>query len=248
MRKRNRSAVVAAVLLIAACAAPEPGSEAPATESRAEEMHNTLTDAEREAGWELLFDGETLDGWRGYHDPGLPQNWGIEDGTMHRFDSGGDIITRDTFSNFELSLEWKVAEGGNSGIFYLAELGYEGIWESAPEMQVLDDERHADGQSPLTSAGANYGLYAAPRGVVNPAGEWNHARIVVDGDYVEHWLNGKLVVEYVLGSAEWAALVANSKFDQWPDYGTARSGHIGLQDHGDPVWYRNIKIRTTGES
>ncbi|MGB1658763.1 MAG: 3-keto-disaccharide hydrolase, partial [Longimicrobiales bacterium] len=114
---------------------------------------------------------------------------------------------------------------------------------SAPEMQVLDDERHPDGQSQLTSAGANYGLHPAPRGVVHPAGEWNHVRIMVQENRVEHWLNGEKIVEYVIRSPEWAELVAASKFSQWPAYGQADEGHIGLQDHGDPVWYRNIKIR-----
>ena len=240
IQRRCFGPICLSVLLAAsACASPNPSDGASAP------RHNALTAEERDAGWRLLFDGETLDGWRGYHQEGLPGGWRVEDGMLHRFGGGGDIVTRDTYSSFELSLEWKVAEGGNSGIFYLAELGLEGIWESAPEMQVLDDERHPDGQSPLTSAGANYGLYATPRGVVNPAGEWNHARIVVEGDSVQHWLNGVRVVEYVLGSAEWAELVADSKFAQWPEYGTARAGHIGLQDHGDPVWYRNIKIRVT---
>ena len=110
-------------------------------------------------------------------------------------------------------------------------------------MQVLDDERHPDGQSPLTSAGANYGLHPAPGGVVHPAGEWNHIRIVVQNDRVEHWLNGERIVEYVIRSPEWAELVAASKFSQWPAYGRASEGHIGLQDHGDPVWYRNVKVR-----
>ena len=111
---------------------------------------------------------------------------------------------------------------------------------------MLDDAEHVDGADPLTSSGANYALHAAPRGVVRPAGEWNQARIVVQDRHVEHWLNGEKVVEYVLGSPEWKELVANSKFVQWPEYGQARTGHIGLQDHGNPVWYRDIKIRVPG--
>jgi hypothetical protein len=236
----------ALLALIAACAAPEQDAT-PEPQVEAVVEHNTLTDMEREAGWVLLFDGETMIGWRSYYDEGLPAGWRVEDGMLHRFDGGGDLVSSGEYSSFELSLDWKVAEAGNSGIFYLAALGSDAIWESAPEMQVLDDEGHPDGQSPLTSAGANYGLYAAPRGVVKAAGEWNHARIVVDGEHVEHWLNGVMVVEYELGSEEWDYLVASTKFAEWPEYGTARSGHIGLQDHGDPVWYRNIKIRATVE-
>lgn len=237
---------LAAVGLFMTCATSETPETSAISEAPASTTHNSLTDAEREAGWRLLFDGETLDGWRSYYSDDLPGGWRVEQGTLHRFDGGGDIITQDEFANFELSLDWRVAEGGNSGIFYLAALGSDNIFMSAPEMQVLDDAGHPDGQDPLTSAGSNHGLHPAPRGVVKPAGEWNHARIVVDSGRVEHWLNGVKMVEYVLGSVEWTVLVKNSKFNEWPEYGTARSGHIGLQDHGDPVWYRDIKLREIG--
>lgn len=209
--------------------------------------HNTLTEAERAAGWRLLFDGETLDGWRGYHSVDRPAGWTVEDGTLHFADGQGDLITVDQFSDFELSLQWKVSEGGNSGVFYLATTGTGVIYENAPEMQVLDDARHPDGGNPLTSAGANYGLHPAPRGVVKPAGEWNTAGVRVEDGKVEHWLNGQKIVEYELGSADWQERIANSKFAGWPQYGQARTGHIGLQDHGDPVWFRDIKIRVLDE-
>lgn len=194
-------------------------------------------------GWRPLFDGRTLAGWRGYQDTAVPAGWRVEDGTLHRFGPGGDIVTAESFADFELSLEWKVAEGGNSGIFYRAAPGEKQIYFSAPEMQVLDDARHRDGGDPLTSAGAAYGLYPAPRGVVHPAGEWNQARIKIEDGHVEHWLNGQKLLEYTLGSEDWKARVARSKFADWPRYGAAPSGHIGLQDHGDPVWYREIRIR-----
>jgi len=207
------------------------------------QSHNTLTSEERAEGWELLFDGSSLDGWRPYREAGVPVGWAARDGMLVRVSEGGDIVTEREFGDFEFIAEWRVEEAGNSGILYRAALGEEWVYHSAPEMQVLDDERHRDGQDPLTSAGANYGLHAAPRGVVRPAGEWNQARVVVEGSHVEHWLNGTRIVEYVLGSDEWEALVANSKFVEWPAYGRATRGHIGLQDHGDPVWYRNLKIR-----
>ncbi len=157
--------------------------------------------------------------------------------------SGGDLITVDRFSSFELELEWMVEEGGNSGIFFRVTEDHAYPWESGPEMQVLDNARHVDGQSPLTSAGSNYALHGPPEDVSHPPGEWNAVRILVDGDHVEHWLNGVKVVQYTLGSPAWEALVRASKFNEMPDYGRAPTGHIGLQDHGDPVRFRNIRIR-----
>ena len=208
----------------------------------AQEM-NTLSHAEREAGWQLLFDGESLDGWRGYNRPDMPGGWAVEEGLLTRIGPGGDIITEAQFGDFELSIDWRVGPGGNSGIFYRAAEGEELVYHSAPEMQVLDDEGHRDGRDPITSAGSNYGLHAAPRGVVRPAGRWNEARILVRGAHVEHWLNGTKVVEYELRSDEWAEVVRNSKFSEWPAYGQADRGHIGLQEHGDRVLFRNEKRR-----
>lgn len=207
---------------------------------------NRLSPEEEKAGWQLLFDGKTTTGWRGYGSKEMPKGWQVVEGALTRIAMAGDIITTETFDDFELRLEWQVAKGGNSGIFYR---GVEGadpkktpLFYSAPEMQVLDDALHPDGKSPLTSAGASYGLYPAPRGVVRPAGEWNAVRIVVKGDQVEHWLNGTKVVEYLLGGPDWLARVKASKFVEWPAYGKARSGVIGLQDHGDRVAYRSIRI------
>jgi hypothetical protein len=204
---------------------------------------NTLTAEEKAAGWTLLFDGRTTDGWRGYMQQELPGGWQAVDGALTRVERGGDIITTRTFRDFELSLEWRLLEGGNSGVFIRAVEGPALIYHGAPEIQILDDARHRDGRSPLTSAGANYGLHGAPRGVVKPAGEWNHFRIVVRGNHVEQWMNGQKVVEYELGSPEWRALVGASKFAEWPEYGQAEEGHIGLQEHGSFVAFRNIKVR-----
>ena len=204
---------------------------------------NMLTDAEREAGWELLFDGRTTDGWRGYMMDSMPDGWEVIDGELTRTGPGRDIITTEQFENFDLTLEWKVSWGGNSGIFYRAAEGPEQIYMGAPEMQALDDENHVDGKSALTSAGANYALHPAPRGLARFAGEWNFVRIIVNGDHVEHWMNGVRIVAYELGSPDWEARVAASKFNDWPEYGRASTGHIGLQDHGDRASFRNIKIR-----
>lgn len=205
---------------------------------------NTLTDAETKAGWTLLFDGKSLAHWRGYKKDTLPDGWKVEaDGSFCRH-GGGDIVTKEQFGSFELMIDWKISPGGNSGIFYRATEAHGAIYESAPEMQVLDNAKHGDGKNPKTSAGANYALIAPPKDVTKPAGEWNQARLVVDGQRVEHWLNGEKLLEYTLGSPEWAALVKGSKFAGWADYGKAAKGHIGLQDHGDLVWFRNVKIRT----
>ncbi len=210
----------------------------------AQDARNTLTPAERAAGWRLLFDGRTTAGWRGFRRDTMPSGWQVVDGALTRVTPGGDIVTVDTFASFELALDWKVAPGGNSGIFFHVTEDAAAVYETGPEMQVLDDAGHADGRSRLTAAGANFALHPAPPGVVRPAGEWNHARIVVTGAHVEHWLNGVKVVEYELWTPDWEARVKASKFAQWPGYGRARTGHIALQDHGDRVAYRDIKIRS----
>jgi hypothetical protein len=208
-----------------------------------QEAMNVLSPAEQAAGWRLLFDGKTLTGWRGYHQDSAPAGWQVVDGAATRVAKGGDIITRDQFANFELALDWKISPGGNSGIMYRVTEEYDETYKSGPEMQVLDDAKHADAKSRLTAAGSCYGLYPSPAGIVKPAGQWNQVRIVVNGNHVEQWLNGKKVVQYELGSPDWEARVRKSKFAQWPNFGRAKTGHIALQDHGDWVAYRNIKIR-----
>ncbi len=203
--------------------------------------------ATRDSSWIALFDGTSLDAWRGYRMDSVPAGWQIQDGTLARVGPGADLITREQFGSFELELEWKLAPGGNSGIMFKVTEAGDQSYETGPEIQVLDDERHSDGGSRLTSAGAAYGLYPAPLGAVKPVGEWNHVRLLVDGTHVQQWLNGTLMADYQLYSDEWKGLVAASKFKQWPGYGMAAEGHIALQDHGDPVWYRNIRIRRIGE-
>ncbi|MCR4342259.1 MAG: DUF1080 domain-containing protein [Gemmatimonadaceae bacterium] len=200
-------------------------------------------------GWTALFDGSGLDHWRGYHREDLPSGWRVEDSVLAFVPGadGGDIVSRDQYGDFELTLEWRISEGGNSGIFYRAAEQRDNVWETGPEMQVLDNARHVDGRSPLTSAGANYGLYAPAEDVTRPPGEWNEVRIVARGAHVEHWLNGRKLLEYEQGSPEWQERVRQSKFATMPDYGRQLRGYIALQDHGDRVWYRNIRIRRLGE-
>ena len=198
-------------------------------------------------GWRLLFDG-TLDGWKGYRRDDVPAGWTAQDGTL-AFTPGveaGNLMTAAQYADFELAFEWRVLEGGNSGVFYRATEAERAPYWTGPEYQILDNQRHADGAEPKTSAGSNYALHAPARDATRPVGEWNRARIVVDGARVEHWMNGVKLLEYELWSEEWRTIVAGTKFADWPGYGMAPAGHIGLQDHGDPVWYRNIRIRMLG--
>lgn len=211
----------------------------------AQKSANQLTAEERAAGWRLLFDGRTTAGWRGYGQEAVSGGWTVVDGALTRVGPGGDIITEDQFASFELALEWRIGPGGNSGIFFhvIEDPALGAVYESGPEMQILDDQAHRDGLQPETSAGSNYALHARSQDVTRPVGDWNEARILVRGDHVEHWLNGQKIVEYELGSEDWQERVRASKFKDMPRYGTARRGHIALQDHGDPVSFRNIRIR-----
>jgi hypothetical protein len=205
---------------------------------------NTLTEAERRAGWRLLFDGRSLDQWRGYRMAAMPAGWRVEDGAMVKDGEQEDIVSRAEYGDFELAWEWKLTPGGNAGLFYRATEAGNKIYVTGPEYQLLDDARHPDGKSALTSTAAAYGLYAAPRGVVRPAGAWNQSRLVVDGARVEHWLNGRKVVEYTLGSPDWEAKVRASKFDEWKGYGRATRGVVGFQgDHTGTLSLRDLKVR-----
>lgn len=237
-RIATRPAVLAvcAGLVLAACAPEQNGAG------------DVAADAD---DWIVLFDGTDLRDWRGYRRPDVPRGWQIQDDLLAFVPGtdGGDLITRDRYSDFELELEWRVSPGGNSGIFFRASEDDPAIYHGAPEYQILDDDVHQDGLDPLTSAASNYGLHPPAEDVLRPAGEWNRVRIVVHGPDVEHWLNGRRVVEYELWSDDWEARVQASKFVEWPSYGRHRTGHIGLQDHGDPVWFRDIRIRVpTGAS
>jgi Domain of Unknown Function (DUF1080) len=208
----------------------------------ADEQMPTLTPAEVKDGWKLLFDGKSLAGWQGYK--GRPTSgWKPVDGVLVREAGGGDLVTTDEFASFELRLEWKLNKGGNSGIFFHVTDEGDEAWHSGPEFQVLDNGGHKDGAAPLTSAGSNYAVHPPVRDVTKSVGEWNSVRLIVRGAHVEHWMNDVKLLEYELWSPDWAARVKASKFDKIPIYGRAKSGRIGLQDHGDVVWYRNIKIR-----
>jgi 3-keto-disaccharide hydrolase len=185
-----------------------------------------------------------LSAFRGYETEAVPAGWTVAGNEITKSRGTGDIMTKDQFANFELELEWKIGKAGNSGIFYRATKEYDHIYWSGPEYQLLDDANASDGKNPLTSAASAYALYAPPPGVVKPADEWNTTRIVVKGSHVEHWLNGQKVVEYELWSPDWKAKVAASKFKDWPNYGLAKRGYIGIQgDHNGTLSIRNVRIR-----
>jgi len=227
---------------------------------------NSLTAEEKAAGWILLFDGRTFNGWRGLGREGIPEgHWVIEEGAIKKVPSkdvprqadgqpleGGDLMTIETFEDFEICLEWKISPGGNSGIKYNVS---EQMSTSLPpryaalgfEYQVLDDETHPDAKIGANrTAAALYDLIEPEGKKLKPVGEYNTARIVFTGSHGEHWLNGVKVLEYELGTPEMKSFVAASKYKIIPDFAKRRTGHIILQDHGDAVWYRNIKIRIKG--
>jgi hypothetical protein len=194
--------------------------------------------------WRPLFDGPSLDAWRGYKTEKIPDGWHIAEGTLAKDKPVADIVSKDEFGDFELDLEWKIGEAGNSGIFYRGTEEYEHIYWSAPEYQLLDDVKGADNKTRLTCAGAAYALYPSPPGHLKPVGGWNRTRIVAKGPHVEHWLNGFKLLAYELGSPDWEAKVKASKFKDWPNYGRAKRGHIALQgDHEGSLAFRSIRIR-----
>ena len=194
--------------------------------------------------WRTLFDGTSLDAWRGYKDTPAPSGWHIAAGTLAKDVPVADLVTKDEFSDFELELEWKIGVAGNSGIFYRGTEEYNHIYWSGPEYQLLDDIKADDNKTRFTCAGAAYGIYPSPEGHLMPVGEWNKTRIVARGSHVEHWLNGFKLLEYEFWSPDWTARVKASKFKDWPNYGLAKSGHIGLQgDHTGTLAFRSIRIR-----
>ncbi len=224
------------------------------------------TEAKADEGWVSLFDGKTFKGWRGYNRADVPGRWTVEDGCIKfngsgggeaQSNDGGDIIFDKKFKNFELELEWKVSKGGNSGIFYLAqEIPGKPIYISAPECQVLDNENHPDaklGKDGNRMSSSLYDMIPAKPQNSKPAGEWNKVKIMVYKGTVVHYQNDEVVVEYHLWTPQWKELLDNSKFskEKWPDAydllincgGENHEGFIGFQDHGDDVWFRNIKIK-----
>jgi len=209
---------------------------------------NSLAPAEQGEGWQLLFDGSTKSNFHSYNNKSDGSAWKVVDGTLHldtTVTAGGDIVSNDEYGNFHLQADWKIGSGGNSGIlFYVKEdPKYGETYHTGPEMQALDNELHGDAKIIKHRAGDLYDLITSSPEVVQPAGEWNHIDIISNNGSLEFRLNGSSVVKTNLWDDNWKKLVAGSKFKQWADFGTFKTGHIAFQDHGNSVWYRNIKIR-----
>lgn len=243
--------VVIAALLVVACKNEDKKETAgtPIVDAM------SLTDEQKSEGWELLFDGTTTKGWHKYGDKPIGSAWKVENGQLYldtttkenwQIKDGGDIVSDSSFDNFDLKLEWKIAKNGNSGImFYVHEdtAKYTWPWETAPEMQVLDNDGHPDGKIIKHRAGDLYDLISCTKETVKPVGEWNQVEIISKDGKLDFWLNGVNVVSTTLWDEKWKKMVAGSKFVNMPDFGTYKNGKIALQDHGNTVWYRNIMIK-----
>lgn len=236
-RIRTASRLILLLTLVGACArtTSAPGA-APGSTTASSSASRAAT-----GQWRSLT---SLDNWRGYQGTTVPPMWTVNGNILMKSGVGEDIVSRDTFKDFELEFDWMLNPGGNSGVFYRATEEYNKIYWSAPEYALLDDARHPDGKNVITSAGAAHSLYPAPRGVVKEAGQWNSSRIVVRGTHVEHWLNGQKLFEYEYGSPDFNDRLAKSKFARWPNFAKAPRGLLGIQgDHGGVLSIRDMRIR-----
>jgi hypothetical protein len=234
--------------------AAKPKSDSVKVAAVAADTINVLTAEEKAQGWVLLFDGKTLNGWKGYNKDSIPVRWLVKDGAIQtageaqkiKKDSEltGDIITKDQFDNFELCWEWKMTPQGNSGmIYHVVEGKNPETFATGPEYQMLDDKGWPEKLKDVQLTGSDYDMYPAHNANLKPLGEWNKSKIIVNGAKVEHWLNGTKVVEYELWSKDWKVRVKKSKWAEYPDYGLSKTGHIALQFHGAEVYFRAIKIK-----
>ena len=245
---------MAAAIVIAACDSKKQDQseekDTTAAVMQPTETNNTLTDAQKAEGWKLLFNGQTLDGWQFYKGKEAT-NWVVIDGSLHsKSDSSkvADIRTTEQYGNFELAFDFKVSPKGNSGVMYRVTEEFDEPYYSGPEYQVIDDKGWPDKLSDSQKTASNYDMNAAPQDNAKPAGEWNTGKIVVNGNHVEHYLNGAKVVEYDFNSDDWKKRKAASKWKDAKGYGMAKSGYIDFQAHkdenGGEIWYRNIMIKT----
>ena len=210
---------------------------------------NKLSKEENEQGYKLLFDGKTMNGWRTYQNKSA-ESWSVDKGTLHCKGSSAnygaitaDLMTKDQYENFDFTVDWKISPKGNSGILYMVTEENPYSYESGPEYQVIDDKNFPEKLETWQMTAANYAMDPAPTAVPNPVGEWNHTRIVVNKGHVEHWLNGKKVVEYELYSDDWTKKKMAGKWKDVPTYGQSKKGYITFQNHGSEAWFKNVKIK-----
>jgi uncharacterized protein YaiE (UPF0345 family) len=252
--------ILALAVVFAACGSggsekAQSDSSATVVQTEAAPAVNSLTEQEKAEGWRLLFDGSSKAGWHIWHGKSDGSAWKVQDGMLHldpqemkewQTVGGGDIVTDSAFSNFHFSVEWKVADSGNSGIIFLVQedAKYEHTWHTGPEMQVLDNNGHPDAKITKHRAGDLYDLISVSKETVKKAGEWNKAEVIYNNGALDLMLNGEKVVSTRLDDEQWKKLKAASKFNDKPDFGAFKGGHIALQDHGNKVWFRNIKIKS----
>lgn len=220
------------------------------TASVTTERHNTLTQNQQAEGWKVLFDGKTMDGWHTFQNK-ENDSWEVIDGTLHckpfkedAENKRADLVTTGQYDNFEFSFDWKISPQGNSGVMFHVSEEQSEPYATGPEYQLLDDEGYPGDVKDVQLTGANYDMQAPSYKKLNPAGEWNSSKIVVNENKVEHWLNGDKVLTYEIGSAAWEKLKKESKWKDFPAYGTTTTGYLDLQDHGNEVWFRNLYIKT----
>jgi hypothetical protein len=235
-----------AVILTIAC---QVGQKETSEDSADRSADNTLTKEQQNDGWKLLFDGKSIDGWRIYKDK-ENNSWEVVDGTLHckpfdNADKRADLMTVEQYDNFDLAFEWRISPQGNSGVMFRVTEQFEEPYFSGPEYQLIDDEGYPGDLQDSQLAGSNYDVHAAPKEKpIKPVGEWNTSRIVALENHIEHWLNGTKVVEYEINSDDWKKRRDASKWKDAKGYGQAGSGHIDLQDHGNEVWFKNIRIKS----
>jgi len=210
---------------------------------------NTLTPSEIKTGWKLLFDGKSLKGWRSYQNQ-VTNSWTVNNGVMYckgsetdKSDKRADMITEKEYENFDLSIDWKISPQGNSGILYMVTEEFPRSYQSGPEYQIIDDLHFPQKLEDWQKTGANYAMDPAPTAAPNPVGQWNTTRIVVNKGHVQHWLNGKKLLDFQMWTDEWKKKKMEGKWKDAPGYGMSKKGHIGLQDHGSEAWFKNLKIK-----
>ena len=246
------------LFLLSACSSArkdnqEAKEEAASLTEAATNALPSLTEAQKAEGWKLLFDGKTMTGWQIFKER-KNNTWEVKDGALHckavnesttgNGDERSDLMTTDEFENFEFACDWKISPKGNSGIMFRVTEEFEQPYYSGPEYQLKDDIGYPEDLKGLAETGANYGMHVTTPKTLKPVGEWNSTKIVVNGNHVEHWLNGQKVVEYELGSTDWIKRKEGSKWKDAKGYGMSPKGHIDLQDHGHEVWFKNVMIKT----